>query len=105
MNRQEFRKKGLNKNINLTELKSLVDMRVKERVSEIKNEGKKEVIESLYAIFFTVLNKEFGFGEKRLQRVSMFLCDLLLEISSGKKNIQELTSELKELGIDINKKA
>lgn len=96
MNRQQRRKEGRRK---LKELNKVHKVTAGE-LEKIRRDAKNDAITVLYGYLFTipfiVLNREFKFGKKRLQKFNDLMTDELKELEAQRLDLSELMQEVKD---------
>lgn len=92
MNRAEHRRKE--RNIKKKTGLSMDDIR------EMKEEATDKAFNKVFGCLFTlplvILNQEYGFGKKRLQRFNDKLTDMLKEVEQGETDLTEMVKNMRE---------
>lgn len=92
MNRAERRRKE-------RDIKKKTGLNIDE-IKEMKEEATDKAFNKVFGCLFTlplvILNAEYGFGKKRLQRFNDSLTDMLKEVEQGETDLTTIVEKMRE---------
>ena len=96
--------------MNEKQIENALNKEWERKVDEVYNLALKDVSAQVLAVFFTVLNKEFGFGKTRLMKVKTSVEDTFhlmgYDVMGHKFNTEDCIQYMKDkFGIDFDKES
>ena len=78
----------------LKEGKFMSDVEMKEMMDKVKKESVKQASDLLFTSMMMVMRDEYGFGEKRLKRLSKEINEMLGDVTKGYLSLDDMKETL-----------
>ena len=103
MKRQEKRsdiKKNTRFSVSAAELNVIIETALKEERA-VRKKAINETSNCIASVFFMSLHDEFGFGQKRLERLHNKTLSIFNDVVDGHLTVDDIQSKLKEHNVDF----